>query len=197
MKKRRTLIISLLLVAALALGIGYAVQTGTVELNGEVSNKPHAVKLVFVENGSSIHESKVTTDGGVQVDSTNNELLVVDGAHTATLDIFDLSHQNDYITAYFRIKNTNNYDVTLDTDPDQAANLIISKRDGTTPSNEEKFFTVTAEWIKQDASDVEEDDLTLSTNQTKTLKVTITMTKTTAETLEGRYVLTVTGTSAQ
>lgn len=197
MKKRRTIIISLLLVAALALGIGYAVQTGTVELNGEVSNKPHAVKLVFVENGSSIHESKVTNDGGVQVDSTNNELLVVDNAHTATLDIFDLAHENDYITAYFRIKNTNNYNVTLDADPDKAANLTISNKDGTLATGDQKFFSVTAEWIKQDASDVDEATLTLSTNQTKTLKVTIKMIKTTGDTLEGRYVLTVSGTSAQ
>lgn len=197
MKKRRTIIISLLLVAALALGIGYAVQTGTVELNGEVSNKPHAVKLVFVENGSKINGSLVTGDNGVTSTSSNNELIVVDGAHTATLDISDLAHQNDYITAYFRIKNTNNYNVTLDEDPDKAANLTISNKDGTLANEGQKFFSVTAEWIKQDDTDVEANNLILSTNQTKTLKVTITMTKTTAETLEGRYVLTVTGTSAQ
>ena len=197
MKRRRTLVISLLLVAALCLGIGYAVQTGTVELNGEVANKPHAVKLVFVADGSDIKESSVTGDGGVIGESTNNEILVVDGAHTATLDISDLSHEDDYITAYFRIKNTNNYKVTLDADPDKAANLTISNKDGTLASEEQKFFTVTAEWIKQDASDVEADALTLSMNETKTLKVTITMTKTTAETLEGRYVLTVNGTSAE
>ena len=196
MKKRRTIIISLLLVAALTLGIGYAVQTGTVELNGEVSNKPHAVKLVFVEDGSRIFDSKVTSEGGTQIASTNNELVVVDGAHTATLDIFDLSLQNDYITAYLRIKNTNNYQVMLDADPDQAANLIISNKDGTLANEEQKFFSVTAEWIKQD-TDVEAGTLTLSKDQTKTLQVTIKMTKATANTLEGRYVLTVTGTSAE
>jgi hypothetical protein len=196
MKKRRTLIISLLLVAALTLGIGYAVQTGTVELNGEVSNKPHPVKLVFVEDGSRIYDSKVTGEGGTQIASTNNELVVVDGAHTATLDIFDLSHENDYITAYLRIKNTNNYQVALDADPDKAANLIISNKDGTLANGEQQFFSVTAEWIKQD-TDVEAGTLTLSKDQTKTLQVTIKMTKATANTLEGRYVLTVTGTSAQ
>ena len=197
MKKRRTIIISLLLVAALALGIGYAVQTGSVELNGEVANKPHDVKLVFVKDGSDIHASQVTLDGGTTGASSNNELIVVDGAHTATLDISDLSHEGDYITAYFRIKNTNNYKVTVDTDPDQAANLVISNKDGTPATAEEKFFTVAAEWIKQDASDVDADTLTLGEGQTKTLKVTLTMSKTTAETLEGRYVLTVHGQSAE
>ena len=197
MKKRRTIIISLLLVAALALGIGYAVQTGSVELNGEIANKPHEVKLVFVGNGSAIHTSQVTGDNGTTSTSTNNEMLVVDGAHTATLDISDLSHEGDYITAYFRIKNTNNYKVTVDADPDQAANLVISNKNGTPATDEEKFFTVAAEWIKQDASDVEANTLTLATNETKTLAVTIRMSKTTANTLEGRYVLTVHGTSAE
>ena len=194
MKKRRTLIIALLLVAALCLGIGYAAQSGYVEVSGNVSNTPHPVKLVFVENGSSLKDSKVTVvNNSERVASTNNELIVVDNTSTATFDISDLSHQDDYAILYLRVKNTNEYDVALESDPDKAGNLVITKNanaDGTTPDD---FFTVEAEWITEDG-DVE--NLTLAEGETKTLKVTIKMIDSTGDNVSGSYKLQVWGTSA-
>ena len=47
MKKRRTTIIAFLLVAALALGIGYAALTTNLTITGGVTNAPHPINVVF------------------------------------------------------------------------------------------------------------------------------------------------------
>lgn len=51
MKRRRTLIVSLLLIAALALGIGYAAITDTLTIGGNANVKPHAenFSVIFSE----------------------------------------------------------------------------------------------------------------------------------------------------
>lgn len=190
MKKRRTLIIALLLIAALCLGIGYAAQSGYVEVSGNVTNTPHPVKLVFVASGSKLNESAVTvTNNASRVNSTNNELIVVDNTSTATFDISDFSHEGDYAILYLQVKNTNEYDVALRSDPVADGSLEITKAAGTTVD----FFTVDAEWIAEPG---DETTLTLSENETKTLKVTITMTKSTGENVSGGYKLHVYGDSA-
>jgi len=189
MKKRRTLIIALLLVAALCLGIGYAAQSGYVEVSGNVTNKPHPVKLVFVQDGSSLKNSEVTpVNGSSRVPSTNNELIVVDNTSTATFDISDFSHEGDYAELYLRVKNTNEYDVALRADPVEDGSLEITKGAGVT----EDFFTVDAEWITETG---DKDTLTLAEGETKTLKVTITMTDSTGNDVSGSYKLHVFGDS--
>ena len=183
MKKRRTLIIALLLVAALCLGIGYAAQSGYVEVSGNISNQPHPVKLVFVEEGSSLVKSSVTNNNDQKVPSTNNELVVQDNKSTASFDISDLAHVDDYAELHLVVKNNNNYNVALRDDAD---------KDGLTVTGDAThgdFFSVTGEWITEGA----DDDLILEPNETRVLKVVIKMTKSTGNELTGSYKLQVFG----
>lgn len=188
MKKRRTLIISLLLVAALALGIGYAGLSGQVTVNGKVKNKPHAVELVFVKDASvKITASAVGTDNGVGgVASTTNTLDVTDGHDTATFNVSDMAHKGDYITAHLKIKNNNQYDVVVG---EPTTNYIL-------PDGTAQFFTVTTAWIDRTGdSVVNEADLTLGHDEVLEFTVTITMIgEPTSENIEGDFILTVPGT---
>ena len=86
MKKRRTLIIALLLVAALCLGIGYAEITDTLTINGDANAKPHQENLV-VEFTNIKDMDKCS--GAIQTDATvatfnTTQLVVKDDAATAT-----------------------------------------------------------------------------------------------------------------
>lgn len=186
MKKRRTIIISLLLVAALALGIGYAATSGDVSVNGKVKNHPHELKLVFEKNDvddAKIIESRVGTVEGSGSESVSHTLDVTDGADFATFNISDLAHKDDYIKAVLTVKNTNQYDVVLTETPTPTYSW-------TKGSN---FFVVSTEWVDDDPSDgLTEEDLTLEYNQTKRIYVTITMTaEATAADLEGDFVLSI------
>ena len=172
MKKRRTIIISLLLVAALALGIGYAATSGNVKVSGEVYNKPHELKLVFVSGALT------ATEGDSDDAFDASEVLCTNGATSATFNVKDLSHNGDFVVATFTVKNTNLYKVTLDE----------------TPSVEytgSSFFTVTPTWTLNEGQ-----DLTLDYEETATFTLKVQMNKTTAEELDGDFVVTVGATSA-
>ena len=185
MKRRRTLIISLLLVAALALGIGYAATSGDVTVNGKAKNHPHELRLVFENNDAEdakIIDSRVGTIGDSGSASVSNTLEVTDGADVATFNISDLAHQGDYIKAVLTVKNTNQYDVILDENPSVSYTW-------TKGSN---FFTVTTQWEDTTGDTLTEADRTLEYNQTKRIFVTITMTaESTAADLEGDFVLSI------
>ena len=172
MKKRRTLVISLLLIAALALGIGYAAQSGFVKVAGDVSNKPHELKLVFVNKDDDatdayIAGSKIGTGSAEETTSTLNVLSVVDGEVNANFDVSDLAHKNDYITAILTVKNTNQYDVVVRETPTVSYNW----------SKGSNFFEVVGVWVDAEGNEITtEEGRTLSYEETLRLKVTITMT---------------------
>jgi hypothetical protein len=188
MKKRRTMIISLLLVAALALGIGYAAQSGNVKVNGDVTNTPHELKLVFVKDDDvKITASSIT---GKDNGTTNSEIIVVDGAVAATFNVHDLAHKDDYVTAVFKVKNTNDYDVKLLT-PTVTKTIVD---DSLLPENADNFFNVEATYGNEDVGG--NGDLILKKDETKTVTVKITMTVTTGNTLEGDFVVTIPATNA-
>ena len=191
MKKRRTMIIALLLVAALALGIGYAGMTGNAIINGNVKNKPHELVLVFSnENGTDpdvkISDSQIDgKDRGV----TSSTLVVNDGATFATFNVDDLAHPGDYVTAAVKVKNTNKYDVELLSPTD-----IITLK--TTGLNED-FFDITYAWADEDENKSEAEELILAEGDTQVLYVTITMIgEATGDTLEAGFEITVPARSA-
>jgi len=62
MKKRRTLIISLLLVAALCMGIGYAELAGELKINGNASVTAADVTLIWSESNAVATAADITTD---------------------------------------------------------------------------------------------------------------------------------------
>ena len=100
MKKRRNLIIALLLIAALALGIGYAAVTDTLSIGGNATVKPHQENLV-VEFDSIKNPSKCTA--AIQTDKT-----------VATFTTTQLVNGEETATATFVVKNNSpEYSATI------------------------------------------------------------------------------------
>ena len=104
MKKRRTLIISLLLVAALCLGIGYAGVSTILSVNGTAKSDVQDIDVVF--------------SAAAVTDSTNDSIKnATEFGNTGNTDIFfhayGLKNANDSVTATFTIVNNNDYAVTL------------------------------------------------------------------------------------
>ena len=91
MKKRRSIIIALLLIAALALGIGYAAVTDTLSIGGNATVKPHQENLI-VEFDSIKNPTKCTA--AIQTDKT-----------VATFTTTQLEVGGDLATATFVVTN--------------------------------------------------------------------------------------------
>ncbi len=184
MKKRRTLIISLLLIAAIALGVGYAATTGSVKINGDVANHPHELNLTIVAEGTpATQKTEIVEEmiGGVATDTDSSVSIVTDTL--ASISVKGIAHTGDYVKAAVVVKNNNEYDVRL-----EAPSHTTTFPDDYTADMKD-FFTVTYEW--DDASDV-----VLAKGETKVLYVTVTMATTTGNTLEGDFVITVPAVSA-
>ena len=184
MKRRRTLIISLLLVAAIALGVGYAATTGSIKINGDVSNQPHALNLSFVEEGATATQKTEIVEAQLDgVAATTESSVAIVNDTITNISVKGIAHKDDYVKTAVVVKNNNEYDVKL-LDPTHTTSFPESYDD-----TMKDFFTVSYEW--DDAS-----DLVLAKGETKVLYVTVTMAKTTGETLEGDFVITVPAESA-
>ena len=179
MKKRRTTIIAFLLVAALALGIGYAALTTNLTITGGVTNAPHPINVVFqsgtLKEATATGENASATQAAIMA---NSSVVCTEGAQSATFNAANLVHQGDTVTATFVIQNRNLYGVKLD-DP------VITETDAS------GLFTATTAWDGYTAGD------TLAANATATFTVTVTLDKNTAETLTGDFVVTITATSVE
>lgn len=126
MKKRRTLILSLLLVSALALGLGYAGFTSDLSLTGEailggVSESQVVIKTVEIEDGNS--------SGAHIVASATGE-----GTKAATVDVTGFERVNEYALVTVVVENPHEFDVNLTVKDLVIANNIISGTD--------EYFTI-------------------------------------------------------
>lgn len=104
MKKRRTLIIALLLIASLALGIGYAAFTSTMSINGEVQMGGIASQVNFSKaevNDAESTASVVTT-----------EILGV-GTKTLEINMSGFVHAGHKVVIDVVVTNPHDFDVTL------------------------------------------------------------------------------------
>ena len=97
MKKRRTLIISLLLVAAMALGIGYAATTGKLNIEGVVSTQQQTFEVKFTAYDTVSASTGVTAVPGTLPDKT------------VSFTVNGLSKKDDTITGRFTITNDNEF----------------------------------------------------------------------------------------
>ena len=107
MKKRRTLIISLLLVAALALGIGYAAYTVNLEIGGNVSVGAPAPAVVFSEVSESV------VQGGIS--SGNNFGKDALGGQSIDLNVGGFRNPGDEVVVTYTVKNNHDFPVTVTT----------------------------------------------------------------------------------
>lgn len=104
MKKTRTLIISLLLVASLALGIGYAAFSSRMAINGEaILPGVQVSEVVFVDASKTGGDDHITAS----VSGQNSNSL--------TVNVSGFQHVGDNITVTAQIKNPHPFAVTLTT----------------------------------------------------------------------------------
>lgn len=162
MKKRRTIIISLLLVAALCLGIGYAGFAIDLIVNGSATLRGEAPNVVF---------SAATIKSATNDDIRTRAGIGATG--TASLDITSagFASVNDELVVTITIKNNHNFDVTV-TDP--AINL--------TKIDNVDYFAVTTTWG--------DDDKTIAANGVVTFDLSIKLIKDTSDELTQKYTVT-------
>ena len=102
MKKRRTLIISLLLVAALALGIGYAGFTSELTISGDAVMNATSTSLVNISN-----VTEVSKNGDLTLSPENL------GSKTVNVDITGFATTQDYIVIEVTVQNPHEFEVSL------------------------------------------------------------------------------------
>lgn len=125
MKKRRSLVISLLLVAALALGIGYAAFTVNMEIGGNVSVGAPAPAVTF----SAVSEQ--VTKGGIT--SGNDYGKNALGGQSIDLNVGGFRNAGDQVVVTYTVKNDHDFPVTVtnpvvqytNTDSNYDANISI------------------------------------------------------------------------
>ncbi len=181
MKKRRTLVISLLLIAALALGIGYAALSRELMITSAANLSPD-------QNDFDI----VFTDATVVNDPDNllATASVTGTGTTANYTITGLSKQNDSVTIEFTVQNKT---------PDVYANLTgVSLTPGTlyvgdgtaTTGNVSDYFNKIVTITKGSTTYTQGQDFILAPNETATVTVVVTLKQTITQniTLEGATV---------
>ncbi len=155
MKKRRTLIISLLLVAALALGIGYAALaddlfvTGSAEIGVENAENAFAADVYFTK-------AVISSDKGTAVIGTDTNGEASDKV-TITVNPDVLAGQGDSVICALEISNIGDLAATVDLD-----SIIVSNSE---------YFSVTTSWGTTTTQN-------LAAGGTLDLTVTITVVKT-------------------
>lgn len=130
MKKRRTLVISLLLVAALALGIGYAEMSKMLTINGDgILNQNDSSFVVEFTAGT-------ITDGcgNVEFDGTSADFNIANIATQGEKAVITLTVTN----------NSTAEDLDAVLESVVAADYTLTYEDGSTVDESEgKFFTIT------------------------------------------------------
>ncbi len=168
MKKRRTLIIALLLISALALGIGYATVSGDLFIHGKVTTAPQTFDVVITEytmgnaNRAGIAGTTDALDGGVK---------------SVVYNVTGMSYADDYLEGTFTVKNRN--DITM-----YLQNPVITYGD------EDGMFKVEWKWVNE--AEVADG---LEENEEAELKITVTMLKGASDTLDKTFTIKVHATS--
>lgn len=159
MKKRRNLIISLLLVAALALGVGYAAISDVLDLYGSADVNQSAAEEAF--NADIYFADAVANEEGnvASVNTDDNDM--------ASFTAFTLKGKDDYATFTFTIANDGDLDAVVT--PSFAA-------DGN--SNPE-YFEVKSDWAGQPK--------TIAAGDSETYTVTVKLLKTPTEQVHGTF----------
>lgn len=180
MKKRRTLIISLLLIAALALGIGYAALSRELIINSTavLNANDEDFKVVFV-SGSSNDAALATT-------------TVTTPSKMVSYEVTGLSEANESVTLTYTVENqTADVYAQLTEISLTAGDLFIGEGTGT-PANEQistyfsKVVTITSDedptkTYTYAAGTPVPDDFIIAPGKTATVTVTVTLNQTVRE----------------
>ena len=103
MKKRRTTIIALLLVAALALGIGYAAYTVNMKIGGFATVGAPAPLVVFESVSGNVTKGTITSSNDFGSGSV--------GGQTIDLNLEDFKNAQDSVTVTYTVRNGHDFPV--------------------------------------------------------------------------------------
>ena len=163
MKKRRTLIIALLLVAALALGIGYAAFSSEMLVNGEADLNATASEVKFTR--------AATTTGTTQGITVNPSGL---DTKSLTLDVDGFIKKDEKAVIEIDITNPHDFPVTI-SDFTDVTGVDRENAAGV------KYFTITSSGLANDD--------TIAAGQTKTFMVTVVCNATSASTINENFTI--------
>ena len=170
MKKRRTLIISLLLVAALALGVGYATITRDLSVQGTAKSTPADINVVFTTGTAIVSADSPTNDTAREAAIVAASSVGSTGDKVISFNAFGLTNPGESVTAVFHVINNNSYPVTLtapslDTNTSTLEHFSVSVGDlqttvggsataltGNLAANSTAFFTVTVTLDSNDSA---------------------------------------------
>jgi len=179
MKKRRTLIISMLLIAALCLGIGYAAVTGSLIVDGKVVASAQPFNVHFVAFQANTGTGVISNVPEVSCDTI---LSTSNPAKSIMLNVRNMASDGDKVSATLTIKNDNDCDMYVSVDT-----VLYGETAGAVTSNVANYFEVTTDW----GTDVK----TIAKGGTETITVSIEMLKSCTEDYSGFFRVTLNGTS--
>ena len=159
MKKRRTLIISMLLVATLVLGIGYAALSDTLDINGSADVNQSAAEEAF--NEDIYFSAAVANQEGntASVSATDNDM--------ADFAANTLKGKGDKVTFTFTIKNNSDIDA------------LVTPTFASDGNSNPEYFAVSSDWAGQPR--------TITAGGSMTYTVTVELVKTPTETIHGSF----------
>ena len=168
MKKRRNLIISLLLVAAIALGVGYAATSGSLTINGTVTPTEQAFK---------VHFTAYTPDDAATTAGVNVVLPPVIDDSVVSYTVTNI-RPDGVAAGTLTITNHNDFPMYITT-----ANISITNPDAT-------LLDINAEFVETD------DVIELQPNGTTDLYVTVEMLRGSSNSESVEFTISITGVTA-
>ena len=168
MQKRRSLIITFMLVAALTLSIGYAALSDTLDINGTADVNQIAAEESFNED--------IYFSAAVANQEGNLASVVASDNDMANFTVNTLKGAGDFATFTFTIKNAGDLAATV---------TPTLAEDGNTNT---EYFHIESDWAGQPK--------TIEANSELTYTVTVSLKKTPTETIHGAFHIALTAKTA-
>lgn len=161
MKKRRSTIIALLLVAALALGIGYAAVTDVLDINGTADVNQSAAEDAF-------DLDVYFTDAVANMEADGDVASIVEGdKDMASFTVNSLNGKDDVATFTFTIKNEGDLDA------------VVTPTLASDGNSNAEYFEISSDWAGQSKE--------LKAGESLTYTITVKLLKTPTDTIHGAF----------
>ena len=191
MKKRRTIIISLLLIAAMALGIGYASISQNLYINGtgDLATSNNLFAVVF--KGAAIVEHHANEEViAVPEGGQNPNVTQADNVATLNFDVYNLKAAGDHAKVTATIVNNSPVDDLVATL--SKITMATPTFNGTEITADDLTFTCTivkgsgesAITVTENSSPEDLAKIVLAKNETAQITVTLTLVKTITEDID-------------
>ena len=140
MKKRRLVIVAFLLIAAIALGVGYATLSTTLVIDGVAAIKTDGAKTEYDED--------VYFKSGTANATGIDGVTIPTGGKTATVTIDSLKLEGNTATFTFVVESTSQFETRVAIDDIKVANVTAnpSTTGLVTTATANDWLDITAEW---------------------------------------------------